>query len=118
MALYEATRAFLAKVFQGQMSEEDIRAYGLCALDAQFLFDDGMDRYLHDIRQRVASWHHAKSSVDQMPRGAERDACEQIERENLNWLIQQGDERTGFAVKFMPYLVQQPVQRSWWLRWP
>jgi hypothetical protein len=118
VALYESTRAFLAKVFQRRMSDEDIRAYGLCALDAQFLFDDEMYRYLQDIRQRVAAWHQAKSSADQMPPGPERDACEQIERENLNWVIRQGDESTGFAVKFMPYLVQRPAHRSWWLRWP
>ena len=118
VALYEATRAFLAKVFERHISDEEIRAYGLFARDAQFLFDEGMYRYLQEIRQRAAAWHHTKTSADQMPASAERDAVEKIERENLNWLIQQGDEQTGFAAKFMPYLVQQPLQRAWWLRWP
>jgi hypothetical protein len=118
VALYEATHAFLAKVFQRNMSDDDIRSYGLCALDAQFLFDEGMYRYLRDIRHHVASWHDASLSANQSPAGDERNEFERIERENLKWIIEQGDEITGFAGKFMPYLVQIPVKRSWWLRWP
>jgi hypothetical protein len=118
VALYEATRAFLAKVFQKNMSDDEIRAYGLCALDAQFLFDEVMYRYLRDIRQHVASWYHATLSANQSPAGAERNEFERIERENLKWIIEQGDEIAGFAGKFMPYLAQTPFKRSWWLRWP
>jgi hypothetical protein len=118
VALYEATRCFLAKVFERHITDEDIKAHGRFALDAQFLFDEEMYRYLRAIRQRVAEWHHAETSANRMPAGAERDAFERIERENLNWLIEQGDEKTGFATKFMPHLVQQPIRRPWWLRWP
>jgi hypothetical protein len=118
VALYEATRTFLAKVFEERISDADIKTYGLSALDAQFLFDEGMYRYLQEIRQRVAAWHRATTSADQMPAGAERDAMERIERENGRWIIQQGDEKTGFATRFIPYLVQQPIKRAWWLRWP
>jgi hypothetical protein len=118
VALYEATRAFVAKVFERHISEENIRAYGLFALDAQFLFDDEMYRYLQEIRQRVTAWHHAETSANQMPPGPERDAVEKIEHENRNWIVQQGDEKTGFATKFKPYLVQQPIRRARLLRWP
>jgi len=118
VAVYEATRTFLAKVFERRISDDDIKTYGLFALDAKFLFDEGMYRYLHEIRHRVAAWHRAETSANQMPASAERDETERIERENRNWIIQQGDEKTGFATRFIPYLVQQPIKRAWWLRWP
>jgi hypothetical protein len=40
LAVYEATRQFLAAAVRETRSEDDIRAYGLQTLDAQFLFDD------------------------------------------------------------------------------
>jgi hypothetical protein len=40
---------------------------------------------------------------------------EKIRRENLNWIIAQGDEQRGFATKFAPFLVQREGKRPWWL---
>jgi hypothetical protein len=56
VAVYEATRKILAQVYQqGGGSEDDLRVYGLSALDAQFLFDDAMYQYLRELRQRIAA---------------------------------------------------------------
>jgi hypothetical protein len=118
VAVYEATRKFLASVFHGSISDDDIRVYGLCTLDAQFLFDEKLYSYLKEIRQRVGAWTHAKCSIEQLPPGDERNEYERIKKEYLNWIIQQGDETTGFATRFVPFLVHMPAKRAWWLRWP
>jgi hypothetical protein len=119
-AVYEATRKVLANVFHGNLSDDDIRVYGLCTLDAQFLFDDDeVYKYLNKLCQRVAGWNYARLRSEQLPTGEEKDEFERITKENLHWIIQQGDEKTGFAVKFAPFLrAYKPVKRPWWLRWP
>jgi len=105
VAVYEATRKFLAGVFHRTISDDEIRAYGLYTLDAQFLFDDALYKYLRELCQRVTTWNDAKSPAD-------------IKAQNLEWITQQGDEETGFAVRFKPFLVYEQVKRSWWLRRP
>jgi len=117
VAVYEATRNILAKVFQGGVSEDDLQVYGLCALDAQFLFNDGMYEYLRELRQRIASLEFAdfKSAEASIP---EQSEYKRIRAENLKWITQQGDEYSGFAERFRPFLVHELPQRSWLLRWP
>jgi hypothetical protein len=92
LAVYEATRKFLADVFLEQISEDEIRVYGLCTLDAQFLFDENLYGYLKEIRDRVAAWNDAKSHTENEQGGEEKAAFETIRNESLNWIIQQGDE--------------------------
>ena len=55
VAVYEATRKFLEGAFRETLSETDVRAYGLCTLDAQFLFDANMSKYLRELCWRVTS---------------------------------------------------------------
>ena len=116
VAVYEATRKILAQVFGSGVSENDLRAYGLVALDAQFLFDDAMYQYLRQIRQRIAELN----LIDAQPTETlpSHDDYKKRKTENLNWLIAQGDEYSGFAVKFRPFLVHNLPHRSLWLRWP
>jgi len=117
VAVYEATRKILGQVFQAGVSEEDIHVYGLCTLDAQFLFDDAMYQYLRGLRQRIAALGFADAKMaDAAP--PEQSEYQRIRTENLNWIIQQGDEHSGFAVRFRPFLVHQLPQRGLWLRWP
>jgi hypothetical protein len=87
-AVYAATRDFLAKGFQGQISEADIRAYGLHTLDAKFLFDDDgeMFKYLDSIRYHVAVWQDAESHLEGLRAGEDRDAWEGIRKENVEWI--------------------------------
>jgi len=95
VAVFEATRKFLAASL-GNISEDEIRTYGLCALDAQFLFDDKlcMYRYLRKIHQQVAELNAAKSSMEHKPSGDEKAAFARIAKEKSDWIIQQGDELT------------------------
>jgi hypothetical protein len=116
-AVYVDTRKILGDVYLGNISDAEIRVYGLCTLDAKFLFDDKLYRYLSEIRQRVAAWNHAKLMV-QSESGDEKDEYKRIAEENLKWIQLQGDDNVGFDVKFTPFLVHKHVKRSWLLRWP
>ncbi len=113
VAVYEATRKLLGDVFNGNISDDDIRVYGLCTLDAQFLFNEEMYKYLAEIRQRVAVWSAAKSSIERRSSSEEKAEWEKIKKENLDWIMQQGDER--FIVKFAPFL-REAKDSFWWRR--
>ena len=116
VATYEATRKFLGDAFHGTLSEADVRAYGLCTLDAQFLFDANMYKYLRELCWRVTSWIETKSSIDNLPPGEERSAYEKLRAEHLDWIIKQGDEAIGFATKFAPFLIYKQPERPWLFR--
>jgi hypothetical protein len=114
--VYEETRTLLAKVFSDDgVSEVELRTFGLYALDAQFLFDDEMYHYLKELRQRVASLTLVDSAQSD---SAERSEYIRIRKENLDWIVKQGDEHSGFAIRFKPFLAHSLPKRSWWLRWP
>jgi hypothetical protein len=112
LPVYEATRNILASVYLQSISEDDIRVYGLRTLDAKFLFDDQLYRYLSEIHQRVAVWNDAKSHAEHSPPGDEEDEFERIQNENLNWIRQQGGEESGFASKFESFLAAAAMYRS------
>ena len=113
VGVYEATRKFLEGAFRGTLSETDVRAYGLCTLDAQFLFDGNMYKYLRELCWRVTSWIEAKSSIDNLPPGENRSVYEKLRTEHLDWIIRQGDEVTGFATRFAPFLMYKRLERPW-----
>lgn len=115
VAVYEATRKFMADVFVGNISDDEIRAYGLKTLDARFLFDDSLHAYLRQVCFQITAWHHAKSSEQSQPPGDEKEAYNKMKHEHLAWITQQGDE---FTQRFMPYLKFTPVKQPWFLRWP
>lgn len=117
VAVYEATRKILAQVYEGGVSEDDLRVYGLCALDAQFLFDDAMYKYLRELRQRIASIAFADENIAKAA-PPEQAEYKRIRAENFDWLREQGDEYSGFAVRFRPFLVHNFPRRPLWLRWP
>lgn len=120
ITVYEATRKFLADVYGKNISDENIRIYRLCVLDAKFLFDDDLYKYLSEICRRVTAWNSARShsSFGDFGKDNRSDDLKKVESENLNWINQQGDEQTGFDVRFRPFLMHKQVKRSWWLRWP
>jgi hypothetical protein len=107
VAVYEATRKFLQDIFEDDFSEEKVRVYGLSALDAKFLFDDALHNYLIELRNRVAAWNQANNSIATSSSQEEKTAFEKIKSEQLTWIIGQGDEVTGFAPRFIPYLVHR-----------
>jgi hypothetical protein len=117
-AVYEATRIFLADVYQKNISDQKIQVFGLRVLDAKFLFDDDLYKYLTEIRHRVEAWNSARPSSMMIPFGTDDRSADfkRIESENLNWLKRQGDEQVGFDVRFRPFLMYKPVKRYWWLR--
>ena len=71
-AVYEATRKVLANVFHGNLSDDDIRVYGLCTLDAQFLFDD--DEVTNISINFVSEW------PDGIMLGCGRNSCLRAKR--------------------------------------
>lgn len=118
-AVYEATRKILGDVFRN-ISEDDIREYGLSMLSAEFLFDNELWKYLKDIHSRVSIYNHAKSKVELVSSRDEDERAElqKVMEANLDWITQQDDERTGFSSRFRPFLSYTPAKRAWWLRWP
>jgi phosphopantetheinyl transferase (holo-ACP synthase) len=52
-AVYEATRKMLEAVFKMKLTEADIQVYGSHMLDAQFLFNDDLYKYLRELHQHI-----------------------------------------------------------------
>ena len=114
--IYEATRQFLARAFDDtELTEDEVRAYGFCTLDAKFLFDDHMENFLKEVHNRVAAWQEANWVVRHSTSADKRSEHAKIREENLKWIIEQGDRQRGFATKFAPFLVQRKVKRPWWV---
>ena len=80
--MYEATRELLAAVFRGGIGDDASRAYTLTMLESQFLFDEAMFVYLREVRQRVTTWHDAKSQMEQAS-GDEFAEFKKIRTENM-----------------------------------
>lgn len=114
VAVYEATRTLLANVFHGIITDTDLRDYGLKTLDARFLFDDELHKFLTDVRNRVAAWVDADVAAETAPPGEQKRAYQQTRNERLQWIIAQGDER--FPARFERFLVYKPATRPWYLR--
>jgi hypothetical protein len=108
----------LASVSHGEISDSEIKEFGLKALDAKFLFDNDLHKYLIQIRDRVHAWKNANSSLEQLPTSSARHEWLRIKNEAMQWIIEQGDDRTGFDVKFIPFLVYKKINRPFILRWP
>jgi hypothetical protein len=116
VAVYEATRDILAKAFR-EVTEADIRSFGLMALDAQFLFDDEMFKYLRDVRFRVEAVKFADEKIaEALPQ--EQVEYSRIRTSHVDWLREQGDGPSDFSHRFRPFLVHEFPKRRWWLRWP
>lgn len=124
IAVYEATRTILQSVFLHEIiPDNEIEAYGLHTLDAQFVFDGEMFKYLRDLRQRIVSYNLAKTKLAKLEdenclSNDEKGGWEKIRNDNLQWVIEQGDEATGFATRFLPFLLYKQARRPSWLRWP
>lgn len=117
--VYKATRDFLARGFEDEgISETDIHLYRLHTLEAKFLFDDEMAKYLNEICQRVTIWQHASSELKQLPEGQKDGGLQQMKAVNHDWIIAQGAEHTGFQTKFDRFLVPSEVKLPRWLSWP
>jgi hypothetical protein len=117
-AVYVATRKFIGDVYLGNISEDEIKVYGLLTLDAKFLFDDKVYRELKEIRDRGHALHDARLKAKSESGEDEKRAFQSIADEQRNWFTQQGDDFAGFDVKFKQFLVYRPVKRPWLLRWP
>lgn len=115
VAVYEATRTLLADVFHGNISEAKIRDHGLKTLDAQFLFDENLYKYLNEVRNNVAGWNDADMAAEREPPGEQRSKYLSMRNEHLHWIIEQGDQR--FPLRFWRFLVFKESKRPWYLRW-
>jgi hypothetical protein len=114
VAVYEATRTLLADIFHKPVSEDMIRDFGWKTLDAQFLFNKQMYKFLSEVRNRVAIYANAEAHVLREPPGAEQDEYKKIYRQQLDWITEQGEQ--SFAERFEPFLVYKPSRRPWYLR--
>ena len=117
-AVYEATREILRTTFQGRFTQADTRSFGLRALDAQFLFDDAMYKYLHELHFHVEAYRVNKEKANDARPGEERKEFYRLAETNNAWLAQQGIKGAGIAERFAPYLTHKPPARPWLLRWP
>ena len=116
VAIYEATRAFLEAVFDGEkISKDDIKEYGRKALDARFLFDDNLQKFLSDVRDHVAAWQDANSHAESEQAGEEKSEYLRLANKHIRWITEQGDQR--FPLRFAPFLIYRPAKHPWFLRW-
>jgi hypothetical protein len=114
VAVYEATRILLADIFHKTVSDDMIRDFGWKTIDAQFLFDEKMYKFLSEVRNRVAICVDAEAHVLREPPGAERDEYETICSQQLAWITEQGKQ--SFSARFEPFLMYKPSRRPWYLR--
>jgi hypothetical protein len=114
VAVYEATRTLLANVFHGNISDADVRDYGLKTLDARFLFDRDLDNFLTEVRNRVAAWRDADSAVEGEQPGEQKNAYLNMRSQHLTWITEQGDQR--FPARFERFLKYKSTNRPWFLR--
>jgi hypothetical protein len=75
-----------------------------------------MYKYLRELCWRVAARFDAKSSIGKLPPGVDREIKERDSAVHLDWIIKQGDEASGFATRFRPFLVFEQRERPWLLR--
>ncbi len=115
VAVYEATRKILAQAYH-VVTEADIQGYGLIALDAQFLFDEEMYKYLREVRHHVECVRVAEEAIAITPQQC--DEYDRIKKEHLEWIREQGGGPSDFSKRFRPFLVHEFPKRRWWLRWP
>jgi hypothetical protein len=66
-----------------------------------------MRRWLHGCERPS---HCVVSKLEQLPAGQKDGGLEQVRIANYNWIVAQGDERTGFDTKFKPFLVPSAVK--------
>jgi hypothetical protein len=118
VTVYEATRSILEQCFRGKITEADTRVFGLRALDAQFLFDAEMYKYLRELQQHIEACRFAQSMTQATIGSDERAEFEAIAKTHSDWIIKQGDEGTGIGARFAPFLVHTPIKPPWLLRWP
>jgi hypothetical protein len=111
-ALYEATRDILAKGFDEIKSDKDIKNYELRALEAKFLLDEEMYRYLRRVRFEVNAWQTEKLRADQATDPESKEASERIWRRSFDWINAQGTEE--FPERFRKFLVPPVPVRPWW----
>lgn len=112
VAVYIATRTILRDVYREGLSEESVRTYTLCVLDAQFLFDDRVYQYLKKLRDQLARLERIEENLKGLGKGDERDELERMRDTTLGWIGQQGDDRTGFHMQLIPYLKYGQVPPS------
>jgi len=117
LAVYEATRKLLIDIFHDVASDSQIISYKIITVDASFIFEDELQKYLKETCDRVAKWNHAKNSALRALPGDERDIYLNLMNEQLSWIIYQGEEISGFTARFLPYLKYKPIKRPWLMRW-
>ena len=95
VTVYEATRAILMRVYQNEISQADVRDYGLRVLDSTFLFDEDMAKYLRDLEDHIAVLLYAESQIMNTASEEENARYQTMAKEHLDWLTGQGNEGTG-----------------------
>lgn len=116
VAVYVATRAILGDVYREGLSGESVRTYTLCILDAQFLFDEHVYSYLNKLRDQLARLEHIETRLTSIGESDERVELRRMKDTTLEWIGQQGDDRTGFHMRLIPYLKYGQVPPSRILR--
>lgn len=117
-AVYVALRDFLSVVLRrATIDIEDLRAFTLGAAQAQFLFGQGINDYLAEVKRQANELRTTNIFLDgKLPAGMTRESVAERNAAHLQWLVDQVDGG-GAANRFAPYLgFGEPRPRPWWRR--
>jgi hypothetical protein len=110
-AVYVATIEVLSKVYK-IITDEDIDLFGRKALEARFLFDEGMYLYLRRVHFQVGVCHSEKLKADAAPDFDSKQAFQRNVRDSFDWISAQGTEQ--LPDRFEKFLVPPIPARPWW----
>ncbi len=111
VVVFEATRDIFARIYDPDKKEitaAEVEAYGFKTLDAKFLFDEKLYRYLRDVHFHIGAYSYQMYCENIECSEEEREDHRRIAHNHLEWIHNQGNEYTGFATKFEKYLIYKP----------
>jgi hypothetical protein len=113
LAFYLATTDIVVNILNKKVTEDDLAIYRLKCQEARFLFDGPILEFIHQLERAIGWWYVT----------GENNKEEHLKffRPLLSLPIGSGgviDPGYTLEGQFKPYLVQAPVKRTWWLRWP
>jgi len=100
--VFDATRKLLISVLvTGTASEEAHRAFALDTVDAVFLFDDDLARYLEETGKHAVTLRSTNRKLELMPMGEQKTKSIDGMMEHQLWF---NDQLTSLVDTFKPFL--------------
>ncbi|MEL7167867.1 MAG: hypothetical protein AAGN64_00820 [Bacteroidota bacterium] len=100
--LYSGIRDYLYSVIrEGYASDTAIFALNKSTQDAFFLFDEEVEAYIQQLRERGARTHLIRKKLEILPVGEERSALAEEDAEILIWFGNQLGESKRILKKYL-----------------